>query len=55
MLMYGGGFVITVMAIVPVLNFFVPILAIVWMVHVYHRIRIQEPQRIQEQRKEELT
>ncbi len=45
--MYGGGFVITVMAIVPFLNLFVPILAIVWMVHVYHRIHIQEPQRIQ--------
>ncbi len=39
---YGGGFVITVMALVPLLNLFVPILAIVWMVHVYHRIRIQE-------------
>jgi hypothetical protein len=45
--MYGGGFVITVMAIVPFLNLFVPILEIVWMVHVYHRIRIQEPQLIQ--------
>jgi CysZ protein len=45
--MYGGGFVITVMAIVPFLNLFVPILAIVWMVHVYHHIHIQELQRIQ--------
>jgi len=45
--MYGGGFVITVMAIVPFLNLFVPILAIVWMVHVYHQIRIQEHQRTQ--------
>jgi CysZ protein len=45
--MYGGGFVITVMAIVPFLNLFVPILAIVWMVHVYHHIQIQELQRIQ--------
>ena len=45
--MYGGGFVITVMAIVPFLNLFVPILAIVWMVHVYHRIRIQDLQRTQ--------
>jgi CysZ protein len=43
--MYGGGFVITLMAIVPLLNLFVPILAIVWMVHVYHRIRIQDFQR----------
>ena len=53
--MYGGGFVITVMAIVPFLNLFVPILAIVWMVHVYHRIRIQEPSTDTEQRKEEPT
>ncbi|MCX5883225.1 MAG: EI24 domain-containing protein [Deltaproteobacteria bacterium] len=45
--MFGGGFMITVMAIVPFLNLFVPILAIVWMVHVYHYIRIQEPQGIQ--------
>jgi CysZ protein len=45
--MYGGGFVITVMALVPLLNLFVPILSIVWMVHVYHQIRIQEHQRIQ--------
>jgi CysZ protein len=45
--MYGGGFAITVMAIVPFLNLFVPILAIVWMVHVYHQIRIQEHQRTQ--------
>jgi CysZ protein len=42
--MYGGGLVITMMAIIPFLNLFVPILAIVWMVHVYHRIRIQEHQ-----------
>jgi len=45
--MYGGGFVITVMAIIPFLNLFVPILAIVWMVHVYHLIRIQSLQRTQ--------
>ena len=43
--MYGGGFVITVMAIVPILNLFVPILAIVWMVHEYHRIRTLDLQR----------
>ncbi len=42
---FGGGFVITMMALVPLLNLFVPILAIVWMVHVYHQIRIQEPQK----------
>ena len=33
---YGGGFVITIMTLLPVLNLFVPILATVWMVHVYH-------------------
>ncbi len=36
---YGGGLTITLMTLVPVLNLFVPILAIVWMVHVYHGIR----------------
>lgn len=35
---YGGGFVITLMTLLPVLNLFVPILAIVWMVHVYHSV-----------------
>lgn len=33
---YGGGFVITLMTLVPLLNLFVPIIAVVWMVHVYH-------------------
>ncbi len=33
---YGGGFVITIMTLVPVVNLFMPIFAIVWMVHVYH-------------------
>ncbi|GAK56255.1 hypothetical protein U27_03217 [Candidatus Vecturithrix granuli] len=33
---YGGGFVITLLTLVPLLNLFVPIIAIVWMVHVYH-------------------
>ncbi|MGD9972338.1 MAG: EI24 domain-containing protein [Desulfatirhabdiaceae bacterium] len=41
--MYGGGLVITVMAIVPLLNLFVPIIAIIWMVHVYHQIRQSNP------------
>lgn len=35
---YGGGFAIVLMSLVPVLNFFMPIIAIVWMVHVYHKI-----------------
>ena len=33
---YAGGLVITLMTLMPVVNLFVPILAIVWMVHVYH-------------------
>lgn len=33
---YTGGLVITLMTLTPVVNLFVPILAIVWMVHVYH-------------------
>ncbi len=33
---YGGGFFITLMTLTPILNLFAPILAIVWMVHVYH-------------------
>jgi CysZ protein len=36
---YGGGLVITLFTLVPVLNLFVPIFAIVWMVHVYHGLR----------------
>lgn len=33
---YAGGLVITLMTLVPLVNLFVPILATVWMVHVYH-------------------
>ncbi|MBN1483562.1 MAG: EI24 domain-containing protein [Chloroflexia bacterium] len=36
---YGGGLLITLMTLVPLLNLFVPLLAVVWMVHVYHGIR----------------
>jgi CysZ protein len=35
---YGGGFVITMLTLVPLVNLFVPVIAIVWMVHVYHRL-----------------
>jgi len=35
---YGGGFVITLLTLVPVVNLFMPIFATVWMVHVYHAI-----------------
>lgn len=33
---YFGGFIFTVLTLVPLVNLFVPIFAIVWMVHVYH-------------------
>jgi len=33
---YGGGLAITLMAVVPLVNLFVPILATVWMAHVFH-------------------
>ncbi len=35
----GGGLLITLTSLVPLLNFFIPILAVIWMVHVYHGIR----------------
>ena len=33
-----GGTIITVMTLLPILNLFVPLLAIVWMLHVYHAV-----------------
>jgi CysZ protein len=36
---YGGGLVITLMTLVPALNLFVPVIATVWMVHVYHGLQ----------------
>ncbi|MCB2182296.1 MAG: EI24 domain-containing protein [Desulfobulbaceae bacterium] len=38
---YSGGFIITMMTLIPVINLFMPIFAIVWMVHVYHGIKTQ--------------
>ena len=35
---YLGGFVITGLTLIPVINLFMPIIAIVWMVHVYHHL-----------------
>ena len=35
---YGGGLVITLLSLVPVINLFMPIVATVWMVHVYHAL-----------------
>ncbi len=36
--MFGGGLVITLLTLTPGLNLFVPLIAVVWMVHVYHAI-----------------
>ncbi len=33
---YGGGLVVTLATLTPLLNLFVPILASVWMVHLFH-------------------
>ncbi len=35
---YGSGFVLTMLTLIPVVNLFAPIIAIVWMVHVYHAV-----------------
>lgn len=35
-LVYGSGLVLTMLTLVPILNLFSPIVAVVWMVHVYH-------------------
>ena len=36
---YGSGLVITLLNLIPVLNVFMPIIGMVWMVHVYHFIQ----------------
>ncbi|MFO7760551.1 MAG: EI24 domain-containing protein [Thermodesulfobacteriota bacterium] len=33
---YSGGLIITLISLVPIVNLFIPILAVVWMVHLYH-------------------
>lgn len=35
-IVYSSGLILTLMTLLPVVNLFVPIIAIVWMVHVYH-------------------
>lgn len=35
---YGGGFIITLIALVPLVNLFIPIIAVVWMTHVFHSL-----------------
>jgi len=37
-IIFIGGLVITLLALIPVLNLFVSIFAIVWMVHLYHHL-----------------
>lgn len=39
---YGGGCVITLIGIVPLVNLLMPVLATVWMVHLYHALPAQE-------------
>ncbi len=36
---YTGGLVITLLTLIPVVNLFIPVFAVVWMVHVFHRIK----------------
>ncbi|MHB8809085.1 MAG: EI24 domain-containing protein [Desulfobulbaceae bacterium] len=38
-LVYSSGLVITLLTLTPVANLFAPIIAVVWMVHLYHGIR----------------
>ena len=35
---YAGGSLIALLSITPVLNLFTPIIAVVWMTHVYHHL-----------------
>ena len=35
-LVYGSGFLFTLLTLVPVINLFVPVIAIIWMTHAYH-------------------
>lgn len=39
LVVYGSGFMIALMTLIPILNLLMPIVAIVWMVHVYHNIK----------------
>ena len=41
-IVYSSGLVLTLLALLPIVNLFVPIIAIVWMVHVYHSLRIHD-------------
>jgi CysZ protein len=35
---FGGGLILTLLALTPVVNLLVPLIATIWMVHVYHAI-----------------
>jgi len=48
---YTGGLMLTLMSLVPLLNLFIPIIAVVWMVHLYHYIK--EKEIIKERKKQE--
>jgi len=37
-IVYGSGLMITLISLMPFLNLFAPIVAIVWMVHLYHNL-----------------
>jgi CysZ protein len=36
---YGGGFLLTFLTLIPVLNLFAPIVSTVYMVHLYHQLK----------------
>jgi CysZ protein len=36
---YGGGFVLTLLTLIPILNLFAPIVSTVYMVHLYHQLK----------------
>lgn len=37
---YGSGFILTLMTLMPLINLFVPIIAVVWMDHLYHELPV---------------
>ena len=37
-LVYSSGLVLTLLTLIPVVNLFVPIIAVVWMVHLFHSL-----------------
>lgn len=41
---YLGGLIITLATLVPILNMSVPVLAVVWMTHLYHHLELKKEQ-----------